>query len=219
MGTRISNGLLLQSTGQRHNKGVLDSYRGVTLIELLVVVLLIPLLGLTIVQLDMFVQNYFTRTSRSMISEQEVEIALGAIAQDILIAQSITVYNGGWALADQVALGTAGDRLELIIDDDHDIPPDPTNDDGIRYWYDGATRTIIRSYAVDRGSGGSFDVGQIIARNIDLLELTQTVRQPPSVENLPAPQNVIRARVRALFGQTAVERIRYITSRALRAIP
>ena len=205
--------LLLLSTGRRNS-------RGLTLIELMVVVALIPLLGFTVTQLDIFTRDYFNRSTRSMISEQEVEIALGAIARDILNARSITVYSDGGTWSTPVTLlSPTGNGIQMIIDDNNDIPPNPNNDDGIRYWFDNATGTIRRSYAVNFVSGGVFDAGQIVSRGVTLFELTQTVNPPASTENLPPPKNVIRVRIRAVVGQTAVERTRYVTSRALRGAP
>lgn len=190
------------------------SRKGVTLLELMMVVLLIPIVGFTVVQLDFLTHTYFYRTTRGMISEQEVEIALGAIARDVVAARAIAVCDLAWV---PVAVGATESYLELVVDDNNDIPPDPTNDDVIRYSLDTVTGTILRQYDTD--SSGVFDFGQVIARNVTGLEFTQTTEQPPATENLPTPQNVVRVRVVATFGQTTVDRTRYVTSRAMRAIP
>lgn len=193
---------------------------GTTLLELLVVVALIPLVGLTLVQIDLLTQNYFNRTTRNMIPDQEVELALAAMERDVFVARSIIVFQGGWnPVTNRVAPGVEGDRMELLIDDDNgtaggNTPFDNDDDDLIRYWRNGAT--VERLYAVD---GGTFEAPQIVARHMNALELIQTVNQSPSSppESLPPPQNVIRATVRAVLGQTTVERTRYITSRAFRS--
>ena len=206
--------LLSLSTGRRNS-------RGLTLIELMVVVVLIPLLGFTIAQLDIFTQEYFNRITRGMVSEQEVEIAFGMIAKDILTARSITVYTDGGTWASPATPGSLGNGIVMVVDDDHDLPPNSNNDDVIRYWFDTVAGTIVRQYDVN-GSGTFND--QIIARNITLLEFTQTVAQPPATENLETltlqiPQNVVRVRINANLRQVVIGRTRYITSRSLSAIP
>lgn len=189
------------------------SQKGVTLLELMIAVALIPLLGLTAVQLDFLIQNYFNRATRSMVPEQEVELALSAMAKDVVTARTLTVYDGDWLTVVPDDSPGPGDRMELVVDDDNGIPnghtpEDETDDDRIRYWMNGTT--IERLYAVD---AGGFDGGQEIATHIQSLGLVQ-----PTGEALQ-PQNVIRATVTATLGQATVQRTRYMASRALPAFP
>ena len=188
------------------------SKQGVTLVEVLVIVLLIPILGLTVAQLDLFTQNYFIRTTREMISEQEIEIAFGTMAKDIVVANSITVHpDGGTWAAFPVTPGTTGNGIKVSIDDNN-TPQNLADDDVIRYSVD-ATNRLVREYQVN--GAGAF-TPQTIARNVTTLAFTQTVNQlaPILPENLPPPSNVIQVRINAAVGSSAVNRIRYITSRA-----
>ena len=179
----------------------------------MVVAALIPLLGLTIAQLDIFTLDYFNRATRSMIPEQEIEIAFGSLERDILVAKAVTVYSDGGTWASPVAPATTGDGIEVTLDDNN-TPLDATDDDRIRYSLNGDT--IVREYEID---GTGFDLGQIVARDVTVLQFTQAVNQPPATENLPAPANVIRVRISATLRQLTVDRTRYITSRAMSAIP
>src|SRR3989338_4950142 len=97
---------------------------GITLIELLIVILLIPLLGMTILQVEMVVQNYFNRISADGLVDQEAELALGFLEKDIVQSVTLAVCDAAW---NPVPVGTTENRLELTIDDTRDIPQDTTN--------------------------------------------------------------------------------------------
>ncbi len=182
--------------------------RGFTLLELLVVILLIPLLGLTVVQLDMLTENYFNRASRSMITEDEAEIALNFMERDVGVALNITVYSDA-ACTVAVPPGTTGLCMQLVTDDSHDVPPDPTNDDNIRYSFSGGA--ILRDYQVVDPPARPWEAPQTIARNISGFELVQTL------DGGFIPQNVIRATVIASLQGTTATRQRYMTSRLMHA--
>lgn len=181
------------------------SQKGLTLTEILVVALLIPLIGLAIVQLDFFSHNYFHRTTHAMVSEQEVEMSLGAMARDITMAHSLEVWAGGVP----VLVGTAGDSLFLTLDDDI-TPEDSTDDDEVEYRLNGGS--LIREYVVMPGPAPLPD--QTIARNVTALVVMQTIDEAALL-----PRNVIRATVSATSQGVEVTRTRYMASRVLSAPP
>jgi len=187
---------------------------GFTLMELMVVILLIPLVGYTLVNLDMLVQNFFNRTTRVTSAEDEVEITLGSVARDIFTAIDITIYTDGVACSAPAAFGIAGNCIELTIDDDGDnVPPVPdfSNDDMIRYYRNGTD--IIRQYAIDGSGGNPYDGGRTIASNVSFFEVTETLGEALQ------PQNAIRVEARSAAGGINFNRVRFVTSRALRANP
>ena len=185
--------------------------KGFTLAELLLVAVLIPILGLTLVQLDLFTEYSFKRMTDRMLPEQEVETALGFMERDVSKAVSVTVYNDpGWSVVVPPGNATPGDRVQITINDNN-TPLSTTDDDRVRYSI--SAGTILRQYSVN---GGAFDAGQVVARNITVLSLLQTVEQTALPQQ---PQNVLRATVTAVLGGATVTRTRFITSRALRAAP
>jgi len=182
--------------------------KGFTLVELLIAILLIPLIGLTMAHLNILTDNFFRQVTLTQQAEQEVEGALGFVGKDMVRARSLTVYSGGWGSGFQVPIGTPGDRMEMTVDDDNDIPSNAANDDMIRYSTSGTT--IVRDYMV-RPFGGW--ISQTVARNVSSLSLVQTL------DETLTSQNVMKATVGAAVGGRSVQRTRYIASRTLRTAP
>lgn len=183
--------------------------KGVTLIELLLVVLLIPLVGMSLVHLSALTDALYRRTTANQRVAQEIETALAFLSKDTFSATAVQVYLGGVA----VGFGVTGDRVELRLDDNNDFPPNPANDDRIRYQRSGTA--IVRDYMIvpPGTTWVSQTVGTGVLNNATGFTVVQTTDQTLQ------SRNIIRTTLRANVGGQTVQREQVLTSRSFRGAP
>lgn len=147
---------------------------GFTLVEVLLAILLVSMVGIGLTQLTYLGHRSVARLGRTLWANQEPRRLLDWMGQDMALAETVNVYSGDWTTP--VAVGTAGDRMEIQYRIDNDgTPDDRTNDKLYEIRYSWTTNDPSPPTPNPGGAGWDASMGSLIRR----YERTTVLPAPP----------------------------------------